>query len=95
MLHSEKKYPGNFSVASGFKASDRLNAAFTSARHVAHDKSGGQYDAAVPLNQHPQAMRLFLTELLEQLTKAASAPRAELQRVRSKQPDCQPEVLRP
>ena len=69
MFHPEKKYSGNFRAATGFKASYRLNAAFTRARQDAHGKSDGQYDAAVPLNEHPQAMRLFMIELLEQLNK--------------------------
>lgn len=69
MAYPEKKYPDNMRTATGFKASDKLNAAFTHARQDAHAKSGEPYDGAMRLDDHPQVMQLFMTELLEQLGK--------------------------
>lgn len=76
MFHPEKKYPGNSMTATGFKASDSLNAAFNHARKNAQAKSGGPRDAAVRLNEHPQVMRLFMAELLAQLDKDGVSKKA-------------------
>lgn len=69
MFHPEKKYPSNSGPTSGFRASGKLNAAVTQALQDAQAQSGGAHDAAVRLNEHPQLMRLFLSEFLEQLNK--------------------------
>ena len=76
MAQPAQKYLKDTRTATGFKASSKLNAAFTQARQDAHAKAGGTCDDALRLSDHPQTMRLFMTELLEHLDKGAEPEKA-------------------
>ena len=67
MAQRAQKYLKDMRTPTGFRASDQLNAAFSQARRDAQGKSGGTRDIAVRLSDHPEAMRRFVTELLERL----------------------------
>ena len=69
MGYRDNKYPDDKSPASGFKASDKLNAAFAQAQKDEDAKLSGCHPGVLRLDEHPKVMRLFLTELLEQWDK--------------------------
>ena len=76
MARPAQKYLKDRRTATGFKASDTLNAAFSQARQDSQATSGGTRDDAVRLSDHPQTMRLFMTELLEHLDKGVEPEKA-------------------